>query len=79
MEIRNIPLPVLNRALEIFGLDAKPDTRRAWIALDSAEGRILTKGDFSPFATAMAEFLSRRGPWGAGGEHEDAGDYHVTR
>jgi hypothetical protein len=70
MRSTGVPLSVLNRALELFGCDPEPDTQRAWIALRSAEGRKDVYGQLTPFAQALAEYISLSGPW-----NEDTGEY----
>ena len=65
-----VPLSVLNRALELFGQPSEETTRAAWIALQSAESRISTDGPYTPFAQALAEYMSLTGPWS-----EEDGDH----
>ncbi len=66
-----VPLSVLNRALDLFDQRSEKTTRTAWIALQTAERRISTEGPYSPFAQAIAEYISLTGPWSKDGEHAD--------
>jgi hypothetical protein len=68
--ISGIPLSVLNRALDIFGQPAEKTRAHAFVALNSAEGRISVDGPYTPLAQAIAEYMSLTGPWA-----EDGGEY----
>lgn len=70
LELKNVPLSVINRALEIYGEPAEDDARAAWSSLMSAESRIdlrekahINGNRISPFAQAVAEYISLSGPW----------------
>jgi len=57
MRITGIPLEVINRALELYGLDAERNLIAAQNALGSAEGRLDFSGEFTPLVRAIAEHL----------------------
>jgi hypothetical protein len=69
----DVPLSVLNRALDLFSVEREKTTRDAWDALQSAESRKDVTPDFpgiSPLAQAVAEYMSLSGPW-----NEEDGEY----
>ena len=68
IRISGIPLEVINRALELYGLDAEPNLIAAQNALGSAERRLDFSGEFTPLVRAIAEHLMS----GAGYEIEEA-------
>ena len=68
MRITGIPLEVINRALELYGLDAERNLIAAQNALGSAEGRLDFSGEYTPLVQAIAEHLMS----GAGYEIEEA-------
>ena len=67
--LEGFPLSVLNRALEIYGVEEEDTLLAARTALLSAEGRKDVTGPYSPLAQAVAEYMSLTGPWG-----EDTGE-----
>jgi len=74
MTITDIPLSVYNRALEIYGTHRYDSKTVAKIALAAVKKRIdvpvktSVQSSLTPFATALAEYMSRSGPWADGGE-----------
>jgi hypothetical protein len=82
MHIKNVPLDVFNRALEIYGEPPEATGQAAMTALTSAESRKDIHADFpgiSPFAQAVAEYMSLSGPWAEdGGTLSGAGGYEIT-
>lgn len=77
MQITNVPLSVYNRALDLYGEEPQETLDAARRALSSAEGRVDGYDAFAdgtpvtPFARAVAEYLSSSGPWGEEGECAD--------
>jgi hypothetical protein len=73
LTITHIPLSVINRALELYNEDAESDLDTARDALWSAQQRkdvispaLIIAGrrvGVTPFAAALAEYLSLAGPW----------------
>jgi hypothetical protein len=57
MHITGIPLEVINRALELFGLEAESNLPVALNALLSAEARIDVTSQYTPLVQAIAEHL----------------------
>ncbi len=73
-----IPLSVLNRALDLYGVEREATANRAWDALTSAEGRKDAPGPYTPLAQAVAEYMSLVGPWSeGGGEHAGESGYQI--
>lgn len=78
MTLTNIPLSILNRALDLYNEPRESSSTEAWTALKSAEGRIHCRGPLSPFAQALAEYISLSGPWSEdGGEYEGENGYRI--
>ena len=79
MTLTNIPLSVLNRALDLYNVPRESSSAEAWMALLSAEQREDQPGPLTPFAQAFAECISLTGPWSEdGGEYEGAGGYRIV-
>jgi hypothetical protein len=80
MIISEVPLSVLNRALDLFGEPRETDRQAAMAAIQSAGSRKDVVRDpfmrdpflrgIEPLARAVAEYMSLSGPW----EEED-GEY----
>jgi hypothetical protein len=68
MRITGIPLEVINRALELYGLPPECNLVAAQAALGSAEGRLDATGQYTPLVQAIAEHLMS----GVGYEIEEA-------
>jgi hypothetical protein len=77
LKISEIPLSVLNRALELLHQDQNDTPARALDALLSAESRIDRSGQYTAFAQALAEYISMRGPWADGEEYEGECGYEM--
>ena len=82
LTISNIPLSVLNRALDLYNVPRETTLDMANSALVSAEGRKDIAPDFpgiSPLAQAVAEYMSGSGPWSEdGGEYEGQNGYRIA-
>lgn len=77
LRIAEIPLSVYNRALELYGRERERTLIVAKSALRSARRGIAIESQYpgiTPFAQAIAEYLSSSGPWAEGGEYENAHD-----
>ena len=78
----DIPLSVYKRALELYGESPDYNYITPEYALQSAESRIDVRTQYpgiTPFAQAIAEYLSISGPWAEGGEYESDHDgYTMT-
>lgn len=73
LELRNIPLSVINRALDLYSVPREENVVFAWEALKLAKFTKDIHPDYpgiTPFAQAIAEYLSLSGPWS-----EDDGEY----
>jgi hypothetical protein len=57
MRITGIPLEVINRALDLYGLPPERNFIAARAALASAEGRLDVTGQYTPIVQAIAEHL----------------------
>ena len=68
--LTGIPLSVLNRALDLYTVDREKTESAAWNALVTAQCQKDVTGPFTPFAQAVAEYMSLSGPW-----NEDDGEY----
>lgn len=82
--LQNTPLSILNRALDLYGQGEEENTKEAWDALNSAQGRIdvhcpsIDGARITPFAQAVAEYLSCSGPWDTEtGYIENEGDFRT--
>ena len=82
IELRNVPLSVYNRALELYNESPEATAADASKALSSTQSRKSVEPDFqgvTPFAQAIAEYLSLSGPWNEEtGEHAGEGGYTAT-
>lgn len=73
LEIRNIPIEVYWRALDLFGEEREDTIGACADALHSAEGRKDHRSDIpgiTPFAQAIAEYMSVSGPF-----DEESGEF----
>ena len=90
LTLTEIPLTVTNRALELYGEPPCATVAAARAALDSiaarADGPRLEVGGglepprpITPFAAAVAEYLSLSGPWAEDGGAHAGEDGYVVR
>jgi len=81
MQIRDIPIQIYWRALDLYGQQREDKIEYCRDALNSAEGRIDIKADFpgiGPFEQAIAEYMSLSGPFAEdGGEFSGINGYSV--
>jgi hypothetical protein len=73
LTLKNIPIQIYWRALDLFGQERHDTTEACKEALNSAVARISVTPDFagiSPFAQAVAEYLSLSGAFA-----EDGGEF----
>ena len=80
LTLTNIPLSIVNRVLELYREPGEPNLAAALDALASAESRKDVRADvpgITPFAQAVAEYLSLSGPWAPDGEYSGQGGYAV--
>lgn len=78
LTMKNIPIQVYWRALDLFNQDRPSTILECRAALDSAQSRISVATDFegiTPFAQAVAEYLSLSGPFFEGTGDDDAGEF----
>jgi hypothetical protein len=77
--IQELPLSVMNRALDIYNEPREETLAAATQALLSAEGRKDVTGPYTPFAQAVAEYLSLSGAWNEeDGEFKGENGYAVV-
>ena len=81
MQITDIPLEIYNRALDLYGVEREETIKAARNALRAAESRIDVTTDFpgiTPFAQAIAEYMSLCGPFAEdGGEFAGVNGYYA--
>lgn len=67
--LKDVPLSVLNRALELQGHEPAPTRGLAFNVLRQLPQAPLAGTPYTAFGQAVAEYLSQAGPWAPTGPH----------
>jgi len=76
--LRDVPISIINRALDLYNCPRETRLLSAWNALYKADvSKDAPDGPYTPFAQAVAEYLSEVGPWGEGGKYYGENGYKI--